>query len=86
MAFAGASAVLVFAWAASALAQFGERLSEAAVWLRAAHTAGLTLAAFDVLLPFSRFSSFDGRRVWNWNRPAWGALASLGAAERVWHS
>jgi hypothetical protein len=33
------------------------------------------LAAFDVLLPFSVFSSFDGRRVWDWNRPAWGALA-----------
>ena len=75
LAFAGASAVLVFAWAAWALVQFGEPLSEAAVWLRAAHTAGLMLAAFDVLLPFSAFSSFDGRRVWDWNRPAWGALA-----------
>ncbi len=75
MAFAGASAVLVFAWAAWALAQFGEPLSEAAVWGRAAHTAGLMLAAFDVLLPFSVFSSFDGRRVWDWNRLAWGALA-----------
>jgi len=74
-AFAGASAVLAFAWAAWALAQFSEPLSEAAVWLRAAHTAGLMLAAFDVLLPFSLFSSFDGRRVWDWNRPAWGALA-----------
>jgi ribosomal protein S18 acetylase RimI-like enzyme len=75
MAFAGASAVLIFAWAAWVLAQFGGPLSGAAVWLRAAHTAGLMLAAFDVLLPFSLFSSFDGRRVWDWNRPAWGALA-----------
>jgi ribosomal protein S18 acetylase RimI-like enzyme len=75
MAFAGASAVLVFAWAAWALVQFGEPLSEAAEWLRAAHTAGLMLAASDVLLPFSVFSSFDGRRVWDWNRLAWGALA-----------
>jgi ribosomal protein S18 acetylase RimI-like enzyme len=75
MAFAGASAVLVFAWATWALAQYGEPLSETAVSLRAAHTAGLMLAAFDILLPFSVFSSFDGRRVWDWNRPAWGALA-----------
>ena len=74
MAFAGALAVLIFAWAAWALAQFGEPLSVAAVWGRAAHTAGLMLAAFDVLLPFSMFSSFDGRRVWDWNRPAWAAL------------
>jgi hypothetical protein len=50
-------------------------LPEAAAWLRAAHTAGLMLAAFDVLLPFSVFSSFDGRRVWDWSRLAWGALA-----------
>jgi ribosomal protein S18 acetylase RimI-like enzyme len=76
MAFAGASAVLIFAWAAWALAQFGGPLSEGAVWLRAAHTAGLMLAAFDVLLPFSLFTSFDGRRVWDWNRPAWGSLAA----------
>ncbi len=76
MAFAGASAMLIFAWAAWALAQFGGPLSEGAVWLRAAHTAGLMLAAFDVLLPFSLFTSFDGRRVWDWNRPAWGALAA----------
>ena len=75
IAFAGASAVLIFAWATWALAQFGEPSSEAAVWLRAAHTAGLMLAAFDILLPFSLFSSFDGRRVWDWNRPAWCALA-----------
>ena len=76
MAFAGASAMLIFAWAAWALAQFGGPLSEGAVWLRAAHTAGLMLAAFDVLLPFSMFTSFDGRRVWDWNRPAWGSLAA----------
>jgi ribosomal protein S18 acetylase RimI-like enzyme len=75
MAFAGASAVLVFAWAAWALAQVGELSSEVVVWLRTAHTAGLMLAAFDVLLPFSLISSFDGRRVWDWNRPAWGTLA-----------
>jgi len=75
MAFAGASAVLLFAWAAWALAQFGGPSSGAAVWLRAAHTAGLMVAVFDVLLPFSLFSSFDGRRVWDWNRQAWGALA-----------
>ena len=75
MAFAGASAVLIFAWAAWALAQFGGHSSGAAVWLRAAHSAGLMLAAFDVLLPFSLFSSFDGRRVWDWNRRAWGVLA-----------
>jgi hypothetical protein len=75
IAFAGASAVLIFAWAAWALAQFGGPASGGAGWLSAAHTAGLMVTAFDVLLPFSLFSSFDGRRVWDWNRAAWGALA-----------
>jgi hypothetical protein len=28
-----------------------------------------------VLVPFSLFASFDGRRVWDWNRAAWGVLA-----------
>ena len=74
VAFAGASAVVAFAWAAWALAQFGELSSEATVWAARGHTAGLMLAAFGVLLPFSLFSSFDGRRVWDWKRPAWGLL------------
>jgi ribosomal protein S18 acetylase RimI-like enzyme len=77
--FAGASAGLLFAWAAWATSRFGGPSPEAAVWLRAAHTAGIMLAAFDVLLPFSPFASFDGRRIWDWNRPAWivTAVAAL---------
>jgi hypothetical protein len=37
--------------------------------------AGLTLAAVDVLLAFFPFASFNGRRIWDWNRAAWGMLA-----------
>ena len=75
IAFAGALAVLLFAWAAWALAWFGGLSPELTQWLSAAYRAGLMLAAFDVLLPFSPFVSFDGRRVWDWNRTAWGVLA-----------
>jgi ribosomal protein S18 acetylase RimI-like enzyme len=75
IAFAGASAVLLFAWAAWALARFGGLSPEVTQWLSTARRAGLMLAAFDVLLPFSPFASFDGRRVWDWNRAAWGVLA-----------
>jgi ribosomal protein S18 acetylase RimI-like enzyme len=75
IAFAGASAILLFAWAAWALARFGGPSLEITHWLSTAHRAGLMLAAFDVLLPFSPFVSFDGRRVWDWNRAAWGVLA-----------
>jgi ribosomal protein S18 acetylase RimI-like enzyme len=75
IAFAGASVVLLFAWAAWALARFGGLSPEVTHWLNTAHRAGLMLAAFDVLLPFSTFVSFDGRRVWDWNQAAWGVLA-----------
>jgi ribosomal protein S18 acetylase RimI-like enzyme len=75
IAFAGALAVLVFAWAAWVLARFGGLSPEVTHWLNVAHRAGLMLAVFDVLLPFSPFVSFDGRRVWDWNRAVWGVLA-----------
>src|SRR5215211_1012193 len=75
MAFAGASAVLVFAWTVWVLARFGGLSPGVAQGLSTAHRASLMLAAFDVLLPFSPLISFDGRRVWDWNQAAWGVLA-----------
>jgi len=76
IAFAGASAVLLFAWATWGLLRFGGPPPEIASWLRFGHVAGQMLALFDVLLPFSIFISFNGRRVWDWNRPAWVVLGS----------
>ena len=76
IAFAGASAVLVFTWATWALLRFGVPPSELASWLRFGHVAGLMLALFEVLLPFSIFVSFNGQRVWDWSRPAWAVLAA----------
>ena len=75
MAFAGASAVLAFGWAAWALTRLSEPPPEIYEWLRAAGRAGQMLALFEVLLPFSIFVSFNGRRVWDWSRPAWSTLA-----------
>ena len=72
---AGALVVLVFAWAAWTLLRFGEPPPEIATGLRAAYAAGLSLTVLDVLVPFFPFVSFNGRRVWDWNRPLWGALA-----------
>ena len=79
-ALAGASVVLVFAWAAWALLRFGSLPPEVAAWLHAAQTAGLSLAIIEVLFPFSPFASFSGRRVWDWNRPMWGVLAVAAVA------
>jgi hypothetical protein len=75
-AFAGASAVLVFTWAAWALLHFSAPSPEIATWLYFGHVAGQMLAFFEVLLPFSNFVSFNGRRVWDWSRPAWAVLAA----------
>jgi GNAT superfamily N-acetyltransferase len=76
IAFAGASAVLVFAWVTWGLLRFGAPPLEIASWLRFGHMAGQMLALFEVLLPFSIFVSFNGRRVWDWSRPAWLVLAA----------
>jgi ribosomal protein S18 acetylase RimI-like enzyme len=74
VAFAGASAAVVFAWTMWALGRFGGLSPEVGVWLRVARMAGLILAVVDVLLPFFPFVSFGGRRIWDWNRVAWGVL------------
>jgi ribosomal protein S18 acetylase RimI-like enzyme len=74
IAFAGTSAVLIFAWTTWALGRFGGLSPEVDVWLRVARMAGLMLAAVDVLLPFFPFISFNGRRTWDWNPVAWGVL------------
>jgi ribosomal protein S18 acetylase RimI-like enzyme len=75
-AFAGALAVLVFAWVTWGLLRFGGFPEEIASWLRFGHVTGQMLALFEVLLPFSIFVSFNGRRVWDWSRPAWALLAA----------
>jgi ribosomal protein S18 acetylase RimI-like enzyme len=76
IAFAGTSAALVFAWVSWGLGRFGDFPPEVDSWLRFGHVAGQMLAFFEVLLPFSIFVSFNGRRVWDWSRPAWAVLAA----------
>ena len=76
IAFAGASAVLVFAWVSWGLGRFGGFPPDVVSWLHLGHVVGQMLALFEVLLPFSIFVSFNGRRVWDWSRPAWAVLAA----------
>jgi len=42
---------------------------------RFADMVGKPLIIFDILLPFFPFVSFNGRRIWDWNRIVWVALA-----------
>jgi hypothetical protein len=38
-------------------------------------TIGLSLILFDIVLVFFPFVSFNGRRIWDWNKLLWGFLA-----------
>jgi hypothetical protein len=79
-AFAGTSAVLIFAWSVWALLRFGWSSPEIATGLHATYAAGMPLVLLEVLLPFFPFASFNGRRIWDWSRPAWGVLAAAALA------
>jgi ribosomal protein S18 acetylase RimI-like enzyme len=75
VAFGGALVVVVLAWTSWGLARLGGLPLGVSGWLRVAHLAGLMVAVVDVLLPFFPLASFDGRRIWDWNRAVWGVLA-----------
>lgn len=34
-----------------------------------------TMVFFDILLPFFPFTSYNGRRIWDWNKCVWSAMA-----------
>jgi len=39
--------------------------------------AALVIAVVDTLIPFFPFVSFNGRRLWDWNRWIWGLMAGV---------
>lgn len=75
VALAGVLPGLILAWAAWALLRFGALPPAMAIWIRFARSIVEPLVLFDVALPFFPFVSFNGRRIWDWNRAAWIILA-----------
>ena len=80
IALAGALPALALTWGAWALSRFGALPPGVETWLGYAGFIGKPLALFDVALPFFPFASFNGRRIWDWNRVAWGILAVAAVA------
>ena len=80
IALAGVLPTLLLAWAAWALLRFGGLPPVAAAPIRLAQHILKPLALFDIALPFFPFASFNGRRIWDWNKLLWGILAVAAVA------
>ena len=74
IAFAGALSVLLFTWGAWALLHFSVLPPETGTWINIAMIIGKSFVIFDIALIFFPFVSFNGRRIWDWNRVVWGVL------------
>jgi hypothetical protein len=75
MALAGALPTLALTWGAWALAQFGGLGPVASQWIDSVMTVSYGLVLFDIVLIFFPFVSFNGRRIWDWNKLIWGLCA-----------
>ena len=75
IALAGVLPILALTWGIWALLQFGAPSSDVATWLDFAIQVGKPLTLFDIAMVFFPFVSFNGRRLWDWNRVAWAVLA-----------
>ncbi len=73
-ALAGTLPVLFVVWAAWGALRLGVPAGLEA-WLETLLQVGATLALFDIALPFFPFTSFNGRRLWDWNKVVWALLA-----------
>lgn len=76
IALAGGLTVLTLSWGLWLLPQFVNLPLAIAAWARLAGLIGVVLALFDVAIPFFPFVSYNGRRIWDWNRSVWVVLAT----------
>jgi GNAT superfamily N-acetyltransferase len=82
-ALAGIAPTLLLGWAAWAGLNIGSPQPAAAAWLEYALLIAQPLALFDTVMAFFPFVSFNGRRVWDWNRLVWLALSAAALALMV---
>ncbi len=75
VALSGVLPTLALTWGAWALSRFGGLGPDASRWISSAMTMGQVMILFDVVLVFFPFVSFNGRRIWDWNKLLWGFLA-----------
>jgi hypothetical protein len=79
LALSGVLPGLALTWGAWALSQFGDLDPTVSQWVSSAMTMSQIMLLFDIVLIFFPFVSFNGRRIWDWNKLVWGlsALATL---------
>lgn len=80
VALAGALPTLLASWALWAMGRFVALSPGAALWHSVAIEIGLPLSVLDTLIIFFPLISFNGRRVWDWNRWLWSVLAAATVA------
>ncbi|HML48535.1 MAG TPA: GNAT family N-acetyltransferase, partial [Clostridia bacterium] len=76
-ALAGILPTLLIAASSWALIRFADLPQALLPWIGYAKFISANLAFFDILLPFFPFASFNGRRLWDWNRLLWAVPAAL---------
>ena len=80
MALAGTLPVLIVVWGASILIQLSVPSPYLRTGLEAILLVGKPLVLFDIAMPFFPFVSFNGRRLWDWNKIVWGVLTTAAIA------
>jgi len=75
VALAGVLPPLILTWGAWALSRLGGLTPEVSHWVNSALAMGQILTLFDVVLVFFPFVSFNGRRIWDWNKLIWAGVA-----------
>ena len=74
MALAGTLPVLLVVWGVWMMTQLDVSSPYLRAGLEVVLLVGKPLALFDIAMPFFPFVSFNGRRLWDWNKIIWGVL------------
>lgn len=76
LALAGVLPVLALAWAMWGLARWDGLPPEARLWVVNLRRMAVLTAFFDSVMAFFPFVSYNGRRLWDWNRLVWAVVAA----------
>jgi ribosomal protein S18 acetylase RimI-like enzyme len=74
MACAGSLVVLVLTWGITLLLHFLPEETLAGYWLDSGKLVGEWLGLFDIGLPFVPYVSFNGKKIWDWNKVVWALM------------
>ncbi|MGD1949454.1 MAG: GNAT family N-acetyltransferase [Leptolyngbyaceae cyanobacterium] len=75
IALAGNLPVLLIVWGAWMISQSGLLATDIQAWLDILLLVGKPLVLFDGVMLIFPFISFNGRRLWDWNKVVWAVLA-----------